>query len=49
MGGDIGGTGVTVHPKLAVGAAHASVPPIFGEVVLLEMCESANRKKQKFL
>jgi len=35
MGGDLGGLGETVSQKFEVGGtAHASVPPIFGEVVL---------------
>jgi len=32
-------------PNLRWGTAHASVPPIFGKVVLLEACESTNRKE----
>jgi len=43
MGGDLGGT--VPPPKFEVGDAHASVPPIFGEVVLLEACESSKREK----
>ena len=34
-------------PKFDVGGtAHASVPPIFGEVVLLEVCESSKTKRR---
>jgi len=35
-------------PKFEVGTVHTSVPPIFAEAVLLEMCESSNRKKLTF-
>ena len=45
MGGDLRGTGGTVPPKFEEGTAHAYVPPIFGEVVLLEACKSCKRKK----
>jgi len=45
MGGYLNGTGGTVPQKIEVGA-HAFVPSIFGEVVLLkEACESSKRKK----
>jgi len=37
----------TVPQNLRWGTAHASVPPIFGEVVLLEACENTNREKAK--
>jgi len=50
MGGDLGGWGGDgPSPKFEVGAAHASVlrlPPIFGEVMLLESCESSKREKR---
>jgi len=49
MGGDLGGTGGKVPQNLRWGTAHASVPTIFREVVLLEACESTNGKKRKFL
>jgi len=43
MGGDLGETGGR-PPKFEVGTAHASVPPIFGEVVLglMDAYESMN-------
>jgi len=42
------GTGVrSPQNNLRWGTAHASVPPIFGEVVLMETCVSTNREKPK--
>ena len=49
MGGDLWGLGGR-PPNLRWGTVHASVPPIFGEVVtvvLLEMWESTNKRKLK--
>ena len=49
-GGDIGGTGGRSPQKnLRWGTAHASVPPIFGEVVLSDARESMNRVKMVFI
>jgi len=42
MGGDLGWTGGTVPQKFEVETAHSSVPPIFGEVVLLDAWQSTN-------
>jgi len=47
MDGDLGATGGTVPPKFEVGTAHVSVPPIFGEVVLLEACQSTCTNRLK--
>ena len=44
------GTGGTVPPNMRWGTAHASVPPIFWEVVLPDVRDSLNRvKKGAFL
>jgi len=45
-GRDLGGTGGAVPQKIWGGRAGPCIrPPIFGEVVLLEACESSKRKK----
>jgi len=44
-GRNLGGTGGRPHKIWGGGTAHASVPPIFGEAVLLEACLSTNRLK----
>jgi len=44
MGGDLRGTGGRSPQNLRWGTAHASVPPIFEEVVLLEECKSCKKK-----
>ena len=48
MGGDLGGLEDGPAKILDGGTAHASVPPIFGEVVLLEACETTKRKRTEF-
>ena len=48
-GGDLGVTGGTVPQKFEVGTAHASVPPIFWEVVLSDARESTNRVKKSVI
>ena len=47
-GRDLGGLG-DGPKKFEVGKAHASVPPIFGEVVLSDVCESTNTLKKVIL
>jgi len=47
MGGDLGGTGRTVPQNLRWGMAHASVPPIFGEVVLRDAWEKCMVTKKR--
>ena len=50
MDGDLGGPeGLSPQILGGDGTAHASVPPIFREAVLLHACESTNwlRKKKK--
>src|SRR6218665_3235994 len=47
MGGDTEGLG-DGPPKFEVGTAHASVPPIFGEVVLLEAPDIRKEKNVIF-
>jgi len=47
MGGDLKGTGGRSPQKFEVGeTAHASVSPIFQEVVLLKACKSCKREKK---
>ena len=47
MGGDLGGTGGRSPQNFEVGTAHASVPTIFGEVLLRDLREKyeVNNKK----
>ena len=45
MGRDLGGWG-DGPPKFEVGTAHASVPPIFGEVVLRDAREKYEGTKK---
>ena len=47
-GGDLGGWGRRFPQNLRWGTAHASVPPIFREVVLSDAGESVNRVKKVF-
>src|SRR6218665_1358060 len=42
MGGDLGGTGGRFPPKFVVGDCPCIRPPIFGEVLLSDVCESTN-------
>ena len=45
MGGNLRRGGGRSPQKFEVGTAHASVPPIFGEVVSLEAWQSTNKLK----
>jgi len=46
ISGDLGELGGRSPQKMRWGTAHASVPQIFGEVVLLEASESSKREKR---